>query len=104
MSSDIDFAAYHHWPDNWLDNSTSFETSWIAKHIADAATLGKPVSCCISCYSLCDLTLGWASTLLHCSSFVMLSGAYDMAHGCLWNRLAVSSVACTLLWDVACDY
>ncbi|DBA99225.1 hypothetical protein WJX82_007713 [Trebouxia sp. C0006] len=43
MSSDIDFAAFHHWPDNWLDNSTSFETSWIAKHIADAATLGKPL-------------------------------------------------------------
>ena len=47
MSSDIDFTAFHHWPDNWLDNSTSFETSWVAKHIADAATLGKPVSCCI---------------------------------------------------------
>ena len=48
MSSDIDFAAFHHWPDNWLDNSTSFEISWVAKHIADAASLGKPVSCCIS--------------------------------------------------------
>ncbi|DBA95832.1 TPA: hypothetical protein ACH3X1_001379 [Trebouxia sp. C0004] len=43
MSSDIDFAAFHHWPDNWLDNSTSFETSWVAKHVADVATLGKPL-------------------------------------------------------------
>ncbi len=43
-SSDIDFAAFHHWPDNWLDNSTSFETSWIAQHMSDASALGKPVS------------------------------------------------------------
>lgn len=43
-TSNIDFAAFHAWPDNWLDNSTSFETDWIAQHISDAAALGKPVS------------------------------------------------------------
>lgn len=42
-SADIDFAAFHHWPDNWLDNSTAFEAGWIAKHITDATSLNKPV-------------------------------------------------------------
>ncbi|KAK9810193.1 hypothetical protein WJX72_006485 [[Myrmecia] bisecta] len=47
----IDFAAFHLWPDNWAVDETSnapvrgldFATAWINQHIADAASLGKPV-------------------------------------------------------------
>lgn len=51
-SPNIDFAAFHHWPDNWLDNSTAFETGWMARHITDAARLKKPVGLPTQCCSI----------------------------------------------------
>ncbi|RMZ57555.1 hypothetical protein APUTEX25_001755 [Auxenochlorella protothecoides] len=39
----IDFTAIHLWPDNWLDKTTDFVERWIAQHIQQAASLGKPM-------------------------------------------------------------
>jgi mannan endo-1,4-beta-mannosidase len=41
----IDFATFHSWPDNWLDDDLTFQTNWIRQHASDAAYLGKPVRC-----------------------------------------------------------
>ena len=42
-SADVDFAAFHFWPDNWEDEDPNFVDRWINQHLADAATLNKPV-------------------------------------------------------------
>ena len=39
----IDFATFHSWVDNWLDDDISFQQNWIRQHAADAAAIGKPV-------------------------------------------------------------
>ena len=39
----IDFAAFHSWVDNWLDDDITFQQNWIRQHAADAAAIGKPV-------------------------------------------------------------
>lgn len=39
----IDFATFHSWVDNWLDDDPGFQLNWINQHAADAATIGKPV-------------------------------------------------------------
>lgn len=39
----IDFATFHSWVDNWLDDDITFQTNWIRQHAADAAAIGKPV-------------------------------------------------------------
>ena len=64
-SASLDYASIHLWPDAWLDESSSFPTTWLNAHMTDAAALGKPVSriwhcrelyglgmhvpCCITC-------------------------------------------------------
>ena len=62
-SPNIDFIAFHHWPDNWLDNTTAFEASWIAKHITDAASLNKPVTFSLTV----SLLIACLHTRLNCS-------------------------------------
>ncbi len=39
----IDFATFHSWVDNWLDDDPGFQLNWINQHAADAAAIGKPV-------------------------------------------------------------
>lgn len=41
---DIDFATIHSWADNWLDDTTAFQTRWLQQHDTDALNvLKKPV-------------------------------------------------------------
>lgn len=45
LSQEIDFATIHSWADNWLDDTTGFQTRWIQQHDQDAKQiLRKPVS------------------------------------------------------------
>lgn len=67
----IDFASIHVWPNNWkespsLQEGMAFQTRWIAAHIDDAATLGKPLlleefgAWLVSCGCVCYVC-GWVS-------------------------------------------
>eukprot|EP00891_Asterochloris_glomerata_P001627 jgi/Astpho2/1627/e_gw1.00030.19.1_t len=42
-STSLDYASIHLWPDAWLDESSSFPTTWLNAHMTDAAALGKPL-------------------------------------------------------------